>query len=300
MFLSYIKLEEIRNTFKAYFKDFLIELPEKIKNYDYFTHNPSNWFIIYSLGYDDKKIPCIYFSAEHKMTNPRHFLINEIGEFIALEPFQESFSYDNKISGDKEKKEQEFYEYNQKVDSIQRLNGVATNYNSFANINYYKNTHSFHYFWGTSSPFSQWHKCSFEYLGNFFNTAEQYMMFQKALLFEDYDVASKILETSNPKKQKELGRLVKNFDNKVWQENARRIVYEANKLKFLQNPSLLQELMDTKNKFLVEASPDDSIWGIGYAENDPEAKDINKWRGTNWLGCILTLLRNDIKKAYGN
>ena len=30
-------------------------------------------------------------------------------------------------------------------------------------------------------------------------------------------------------------------------------------------------------------------------EDDPNILDKSKWRGTNWLGEILTKLRNDLK-----
>ena len=41
-----------------------------------------------------------------------------------------------------------------------------------------------------------------------FKSTEQYMMYYKARLFEDYDMAEKIMETGNPVLQKKYGRMV--------------------------------------------------------------------------------------------
>ncbi len=152
-----------------------------------------------------------------------------------------------------------------------------------------------HFFWQTRSPFSQWHKASFALSGTNYTSAEQYMMHGKALLFEDQETASKILETPDPKRQKQLGREVKNFDPEVWKDNARRIVYEGNCGKFMQNRELRDALIATGNALLVEAAPDDTVWGIGLAADDERAQAKETWRGRNWLGYVLTLLREDVR-----
>ena len=56
------------------------------------------------------------------------------------------------------------------------------------------------FFW--SGPFSQWFKSSFVIDGKIFNTCEQWMMWNKAMLFQDTEIADAILATSDSKKQK--------------------------------------------------------------------------------------------------
>jgi ribA/ribD-fused uncharacterized protein len=153
----------------------------------------------------------------------------------------------------------------------------------------------FEFFYKTSHPFSQWFACEFTVEGIVFNTAEQYMMYKKALLFDDKEVADKILKTTDPRQQKELGRQVVGFNNKLWQQYAFEIVYNANYQKFKQNADMKELLLDTSNKSIVEASPSDKIWGIGLSENDINRLDRTKWNGTNWLGEALTCVREDIK-----
>ncbi len=151
------------------------------------------------------------------------------------------------------------------------------------------------FFWETSSPFSQWHPSHFsDSTGTQFKTAEQYMMYHKALLFKDFVSAQQILKAGHPREQKELGRGVMNFDENIWNQQREAIVYQANKLKFMQSSSLLKALLETAGTDLVEASPDDCIWGIGWRASDPEAQDPDQWRGLNLLGKALTQLREEI------
>ena len=104
--------------------------------------------------------------------------------------------------------------------------------------------------------------------GNEYTHAEQYMMAQKAKLFGDEETFRKIMKAEKPSEQKALGREVRNFNEKVWRENRDRIVYQANVLKFMQNPKLKELLMATGDTILVEASPVDKIWGIGLHMDD--------------------------------
>ncbi|BCO16270.1 NADAR family protein_gp217 [Bacillus phage vB_BceM_WH1] len=145
------------------------------------------------------------------------------------------------------------------------------------------------FFWG--GIFSQWHKSKFEVDGITFNCAEQYMMYQKALLFGDEEVAKKILTKSNPRDQKDLGRKVKGFVEETWNKHAKEIVYKGNYAKFTQNPELLKGLKATGQTLLVEASPHDDIWGIGLDEKTARKTPEKDWKGTNWLGEVLTNLR---------
>ena len=153
------------------------------------------------------------------------------------------------------------------------------------------------FFWQDVSPFSQWHKVGFKVDGVFFKTAEYYMMYKKAMLFCDANIAEQVLKAKHSKDAKDLGRKVKGFIREDWEENCKRFVYEGNHAKFTQNPHLLKQLMDTDGTLLVEASPYDAIWGIGMDEETARNTPESKWRGTNWLGEILTKLREDLKKS---
>lgn len=149
------------------------------------------------------------------------------------------------------------------------------------------------FFWGGEC--SQWYKAMIEIDGVNYNCNEQYMMAQKARLFDDKDMFAAIMASNNPRDQKAFGRKVKGFDAAKWNEIARLVVYRANLAKFAQNPSLKAWLLQTGKREIVEASPEDRVWGIGLGENDDRIWDRAQWRGTNWLGLAIMQVRSDIR-----
>jgi ribA/ribD-fused uncharacterized protein len=154
----------------------------------------------------------------------------------------------------------------------------------------------FIFFWGGEC--SQWYKSDFVIDKVSYNCAEQYMMAEKAVLFNDFVSFNHVMSTNDPQRQKAIGRSVKNFDQTVWEKECKLIVYRANWAKFTQNPELKQYLMATGKKLFVEASPHDTIWGIGLGEGDPRCHLPQHWKGTNWLGEIITKVRDDLRTMY--
>ncbi len=124
-----------------------------------------------------------------------------------------------------------------------------------------------------------------------FQNAEQYFMWQKAMTFGDSDAARRILQADHPSHQKAIGRTVKGFDKKEWDSKSYGAMTRACTAKYSQNPKLALKLLDTYGKMLVEASPTDTIWGIGLAEDDPDARDPGMWKGQNKLGEVLMNVR---------
>lgn len=159
-------------------------------------------------------------------------------------------------------------------------------------------TDKYVFFWGTE--FSNWYPCQIIIFdkGNKleFRSSEQYFMWLKAKYFLDYETADKILKCITPKKAKQLGREVKNFDEGHWKIVRYQLMYEAIKQKFNQNKELYQKLMSYSGKTFVEASPEDKIWGIGMDENAEGIEDMQNWKGQNLLGFCLTKLRDDFEQ----
>ena len=152
----------------------------------------------------------------------------------------------------------------------------------------------------TKSSLSQWYIKDFRDNDLVFNCMEKYMMYNKALLFDDKDIANEILNTNQPKAIKELGRKVKNFNDELWDKMKYKIVFTGNYYKFSQNTDLRNFLLSTKNKVLVEASPYDKVWGIKMKYDDENIENPFCWKGENLLGFALMEARDEIKRVYKN
>ena len=149
------------------------------------------------------------------------------------------------------------------------------------------------FFWG--GKFSNWYVSDNQFTvdGITYNCGEQYMMYQKAMLFNDFETANQILEESSPSEQKKLGRLVKNFNKEHWDNVSYDLVKKGLREKYIQSEDLKSYIKKYKGVQIVEASPYDAIWGIGF-DSQHALANIDKW-GENRLGKILTDLANEIE-----
>ncbi len=159
------------------------------------------------------------------------------------------------------------------------------------------------FFWGHTAKnysrvgkecLSQWYSAEFEIDSVTYPTAEHYMMAEKARLFRDDAMLNQILATQDPHEAKKLGRLVKGYDNELWNKQRFEIVVRGNSAKFSQNKELKEFLLASGSKIIVEASPRDRIWGIGMGQTNPDAMNPAKWRGMNLLGFALMVVREKL------
>jgi len=129
-------------------------------------------------------------------------------------------------------------------------------------------------------------------------TTEHWMMAQKAELFGDLETKEEILHAETPEIAKSLGRKIKNFDENIWNIHKTNIVVSGNRHKFQDNEKLKDFLLQTGDPVLVEASPVDTIWGIGLDQNNPNAKHPELWKGENLLGFALMKVRDYLQKKH--
>ncbi|KDR68448.1 hypothetical protein GALMADRAFT_78767 [Galerina marginata CBS 339.88] len=134
-----------------------------------------------------------------------------------------------------------------------------------------------------------------------FPSAEHWMMVQKALLFKDAEMAREILAVEgvgqgSMAQVKALGRKVAGFSEEKWVAAREQIVVEGNVHKFTQNRDLLDKLVATGDKVIIEASPRDRIWGVGFGEKNALSQR-DRW-GLNLLGKALEETRRIV--SVGN
>ena len=92
---------------------------------------------------------------------------------------------------------------------------------------------------------SNWYLSEFNINGIKYSSMEQYMMYQKAICFNDKETSQKILQTDNVGKIKALGREVKNYNDTVWNGLRQIVVYDGLLEKFRQNNELREKLLKT-------------------------------------------------------
>ena len=143
------------------------------------------------------------------------------------------------------------------------------------------------FFW--NGPLSNWARTPYTLNDIHYPTTEHGMMWEKANLF-DSTQCDAILAASSPKDVKALGRQVRNFDKDLWNKKSAELIYPHLLEKFKQNSEARKHILKTGQTILVEASPYDRIWGIGYREKNALSVDKKYW-GENRLGNVLMLVR---------
>ena len=161
--------------------------------------------------------------------------------------------------------------------------------------------------------FSQWYSGKpFVINGRSYATAEQYMMSEKALLFNDFDMYRMIMNEPDPDHCKKLGRQVKGFVGHIWNEAFPEILFHGNLGKLQSDIEIVDALLQTRDAVLIEASPYDDIYGAGMKKDDllnPDGtlktlpqnwhKKNSDRQAENNLGFILMGIRDLFRELIG-
>ena len=155
-------------------------------------------------------------------------------------------------------------------------------------------TDEYVYFYSDKTPFSNWNITpGIMYDGHEFCSSESLFMYLKAKVFRDDEMAARIVPL-DPKEAKKCGRLVRNYNDEIWEQERENAMYTALKAKFEASEEFRNALLNDeyRGKTFVEASPYDKIWGIKLSV--AEAYAGKQWNGLNLLGKLLTELRDEM------
>lgn len=155
----------------------------------------------------------------------------------------------------------------------------------------------FVFFWKPDQPngyLGNWFNAPFHANGIHFYTSEHYMMYHKALLMGDQEIANAIIQNPDPSTAKKLGSRVKPWNEEIWIRERCRIMYEACYAKFSAHLGLRNLLIATGDAVIAEASPLDKIWGIGIGVTNKDSANPQQWKGLNLLGKVLMKVREDL------
>ena len=187
--------------------------------------------------------------------------------------------------------EGEFLKLHGRKYSVNDIGKLPEELNSFKCTN--KETQNVLGFSGELNPFSNFYNCEFQHENLTFHSSEQLIQFNKAKHFNDHVTMAQIMSTSTPLECKRLSRDIINYNEDNWRMVAKDMCFVGLKEKFIQNPSLMETLLKTKEKTLVECSYD-RIWGNGIPLGDRSCLDRQKWHNTGILGEMLMEIRSQL------
>lgn len=134
-----------------------------------------------------------------------------------------------------------------------------------------------------------------------FYTGEHFMMYEKAKLFADEDIAQKILKVWHPMEAKKLGRQVRGFKQGLWEEVRENVMQDLVYCRMIYDNVVRKQAIEHRlaGRSFVEASDRDLIWGVGLSENNPLIHDECNWRGLNLLGKSWDKSTDKLMDMYG-
>lgn len=166
-------------------------------------------------------------------------------------------------------------------------------------------TKDYVFFYYGDDIYSNFFKRKFNMAGLEFFCSEQAFMWAKAVCFQDYTTAAKIAAVDSKGRKaafdcKMLGREVKPYSDEHWSKVRYSVMCDVLMEKFTQNHDMATELLATGDRVIVEASPTDTIWGIGMDVDHPDILDSTCWRGLNLLGNALMYVRERLAVLQKN
>ena len=148
--------------------------------------------------------------------------------------------------------------------------------------------------WG---EFTNQYPAPFHYMGNRFETVEQFLYYMRAVFGRSKATAEKILacggDSSALSKTSKKQRIL---ENNTWETVRPQIMRRGMRQKFLQNPDLRKKLLSTGFRLLVEV-PKEGLLEKLLPGSEDWFLDPGKWKNRNQTGRVLMQVRADLRCA---
>ena len=146
---------------------------------------------------------------------------------------------------------------------------------------------------GPTAIFSHLYRATFTIDDTPYNSVEQKLQYEKAMMAKDLQAAEQIMNTHDTWRIKQIGDLVK--VTKEYIENRLHIARIGNEAKYRDNHDLMEALIETGDLKLIEGATS-SFWAGGELYNS-EAYDNDDAHGKNHQGNMVMNLRdNEIRR----
>lgn len=131
----------------------------------------------------------------------------------------------------------------------------------------------------------------FSLQGNHFISLAHYMAYQKAIILGAERKSRQILSLSNQSLVDECYCELARMRNPLWDGQQPAIIYQGVAAKYSQNEAARRELLNTGHAIIGACLSDEDVLGIGMPIDDPEALQVDFWKGHNLLGNTLMQVR---------
>ena len=151
-------------------------------------------------------------------------------------------------------------------------------------------------FFGELCPLSNFHRSPFLYNEVNYHSSEQMIQHMKAKVFGDKVAQKLILSAKTPLECKHLSKDISNFSFKTGAKKAKEVCKNGLEAKFMQNPRVMQALLETGHKKLVECTYD-TLWGNGIPLHQPTSLNQHLWKNQGILGELLQEIHQKTPKS---
>jgi ribA/ribD-fused uncharacterized protein len=136
--------------------------------------------------------------------------------------------------------------------------------------------------------------------GLIFNNVYQYIIYKKAIFFNNFSISTKILNVTVYNQLVKLNDCIEIYYPILidkWNQIYLDVIYDGCYLNFSQNPYLKEYLLSTGDNILAYAINNTEL-GIGFKEEDAWKLEQSEWSGRNLLGKSLMNVREQLKRYF--